>query len=132
MTSTRIVRAAAMATLAIGLALPRGASAQASSEAKPQVREVSTAVVAEQLGIKASPSQAEDLVVGASITCVLVDPAKLAGLGATGLHAGARVTFARIASDKLRVEVDEIEPVPLTKKLTLKIDVQGRLSATSS
>jgi hypothetical protein len=132
MTATRMVRVAAMATLAIGLALPCGAGAQASSEVKAQVCEVSTAIVAERLGSKASPLQAADLVVGTSFTCVLVDPAKLAALGATELHAGARVTFARIASDKLRVEVDEIELVPLTKKLTLKIDPQGRLSAASS
>jgi hypothetical protein len=64
MTTTCMVRVAAMATLAIGLALPCGAGAQASSEVKAQVREVSTAIVAEQLGSKASPLQAADLVVG--------------------------------------------------------------------
>jgi hypothetical protein len=133
MTTMGIGRAAAVAAVcfAIGLATPSRACAQAPGEVGI-AREVSTAFVAEQLGIKASPSQADELRVGGSITCVLVDPAKLAALGAPGLHAGARVTFMRIAVDKIRVEADEIEPVALTKRLTLRIDQQGKLSAIGS
>jgi hypothetical protein len=134
MTTIGIARAVAVAAafLAIGLVTSPDAGAQAAGESRQQARQVSTAVVSEQLGLKTSPGQADALLVGASITCVLVDPAKLAALGAPGLHVGARVTFMRVAADKLRVEADEIDPVPLTKKLTLSIDQQGRLSAVTS
>jgi hypothetical protein len=86
------------------------------------------ASVASQLGATISPSQPAEFTVGTSITCVLADPAKLAALGAQGMHAGARVTAARTADERVRVEVDELEPAPLTKRLRLKIDAQGRLT----
>ena len=131
MTTMRIARAVTIAAACLGIALasPAVTGAQPAGAVKQPVGQVSTAVVSEQLGLKASPRQADDLLVGASISCSLVDPAKLAALGAAGLHAGARVTFMRVASDRLRVEADEIEPVLLTKKLSLNIDAQGRLSA---
>ena len=84
--------------------------------------------VASQLGATISPSQPGEFTVGTSITRVLADPAKLAALGAEGMHAGARVTAARTAMERVHVEVDELEPAPLTKRLTLKIDAQGRLT----
>ena len=87
-----------------------------------------TAGVASQLGATLSPGQPEELFVGTSITCTLTDPAKLAALGATGLHPGARVSLVRTGMERVRVEVDELEPAPLTKRLTLRIDSQGRLS----
>jgi hypothetical protein len=124
--------AVAAACLGIALTVPAGAVAQGGSELRPQSRQVLTAVIAAQLGVKSAPGQADEMLVGASVTCTLVDPAKLAALGAPGLHIGARVTFTRIAADKIRVEADELEPVELTKKLTLRIDGQGQLSAVTS
>lgn len=88
----------------------------------------STASVASQLGASISPGQQGEFAVGTSITCLLVDPAKLAALGAPGMHAGARVTAARTSVERVHVEVDELEPAPVTKRLTLKIDSQGRLT----
>jgi hypothetical protein len=35
----------------------------------------------------------------------------------------------RIGPEKVVVEVDEIEPAPLTRKATVRISEQGRLSA---
>ena len=87
-----------------------------------------SASVASQLGATISPNQPDEFTVGTSITCMLVDPAKLAALGAEGVHAGARVTAARTAAERVRVEVDELDPAPLTKRLTLKINAQGRLT----
>ncbi|HET9683008.1 MAG TPA: hypothetical protein VFP15_02835, partial [Gemmatimonadaceae bacterium] len=84
--------------------------------------------IASQLGATLSPGQPEELALGTSITCMLTDPAKLAALGAPGMHAGARVSVMRTASERVRVEVDELDPVPLTRRLTLKIDTQGRLT----
>ena len=84
--------------------------------------------IASQLGATLSPGQPEELALGTSITCMLTDPAKLAALGAPGMHAGARVSVMRTASERVRVEVDELDPVPLTRRLTLKIDIQGRLT----
>jgi len=133
MTTMGIARAVAVAAacLVIGSIVPRAAVAQAGGEAKAQPRQVLISAIIGQLGIKTIPGQPDELIVGASFTATLVDPAKLAALGASGLHAGARVTVMRIGADKLRVEADEMEPVALTKKLTLKVDEQGRLSAVT-
>lgn len=87
-----------------------------------------SAGIASQLGATLSPEQPGELAVGTSITCMLTDPAKLAALGAPGMHAGARVSVVRTAPERVHVEVDELEPVPLTRRLTLKIDTQGRLT----
>jgi hypothetical protein len=91
-----------------------------------------TARVASQLGTTLSPGQPEEMGVGTSITGTLADPAKLAALGASGLHAGARVTVVRTTTERIRVEVDELDPVPLTKRLVLKIDAEGRLTQVTS
>jgi hypothetical protein len=88
--------------------------------------------VAEQLGAKVTSSQNEELGVGSSLTGTLVDPAKLAKFGISGMHEGARVSVMRVAPDKLRIEVDEMEPTPLTKKATLRIDEKGRLAPSAS
>ena len=109
------------------LSSPAAAAAQDSGQVRQQSRN-STEAIAAQLGAKLSPNQPEELPIGVSMTASLIDSAKVAALGAAGLHAGARVTVLRIAPDKLRVEIDEMDPVPLTKKLTLRIDAQGRLT----
>jgi hypothetical protein len=90
-----------------------------------------SASVASQLGATIAQGQSAELAVGTSITGVLADPAKLAALGAPGMHAGARVTVARTSPERVRVEVDELDPAPLTKRLTLKIDSQGRLTPST-
>jgi hypothetical protein len=109
-----------LASLALSTLQPTRVSAQ------------TTASVASQLGATLSPGQPEEMGVGTSITATLADPAKLAALGASGLHAGARVTVVRTAPERIRVEVDELDPVPLTKRLVLKIDAQGRLTQVTS
>lgn len=121
---------AGVACLGIVLALVSApaASAQDSGQVRQQSRHTTTAAIAAQLGAKLSPNQPEELSVGVSMTASLTDSARIAALGATGLHAGARVTVMRIASDRIRVEIDEMDPVPLTKKLTLRVDAQGRLT----
>lgn len=120
----------ALALLAPSRAFAQDSAAAAVREQKPQPREVLSARVAAQLGTKLSEAQPEELMIGASLTGMLTDPAKLAALGARDAHAGARVTITRAAADRLRIEVDEIDPTPRTRKLTLRIDGDGRLSAS--
>ena len=110
------------------LSSPAPAAAQDSGQVRQQSRQTMTEGIAAQLGAKLSPKQPEELPVGVSMTASLIDSAKIAALGATGLHAGARVTVMRIGPEKVRVEIDEMDPVPLTKKLTLRIDAQGKLT----
>jgi hypothetical protein len=122
---------AGVACVGIAFALlssPAPAAAQDSGQVRQQSRQTMTEGIAAQLGAKLSPNQPEELPVGVSMTASLTDPAKVAALGATGLHAGARVTVMRIGPEKVRVEIDEMDPVPLTKKLTLRIDSQGKLT----
>jgi hypothetical protein len=88
--------------------------------------------VAEQLGAKVTSNQNEELGIGSSLTGTLVDPAKLVKFGISGMHEGARVSVMRVAPDKLRVEVDEMEPTPQTKKATIRIDDKGRLAPSAS
>ena len=122
---------AGVACVGIAFALlssPAAAAAQDTGQVRQQSRQTMTEGIAAQLGAKLSPNQPEELPVGVSMTASLVDSAKIAALGATGLHAGARVTVMRIGPEKVRVEIDEMDPVPLTKKLTLRIDSQGKLT----
>lgn len=117
------------------LAAPSIASAQDSGTVAPAanatqpIRAVATARVAEQLGAKLANAQPEDLVIGASATGVLSDPGRLAALGLRDAKAGARVTIMRSARDRVRVEVDEFEPVARTRRLALHLDADGHLSA---
>ena len=85
--------------------------------------------IAEQLGAKLGPEQSEELVVGGSLHASLADPSRLARLGVTGVHEGARITAMRTAPNRLRLEVDELEPAPVTRKALLRIDEGGRLVA---
>ena len=122
---------AAVACLGFAFALvssPTAAAAQDTGQVRQQSRQTMTEGIAAQLGAKLSPNQPQELPVGVSMTATLVDSAKVAALGAAGLHAGARVTVMRIGPEKVRVEIDEMDPVPLTKKLTLRIDAQGKLT----
>jgi hypothetical protein len=84
--------------------------------------------VAEQLGTKLNPEQREELALGVTLNGTLQEPEKLEKFGITGVHKGARVTAMRVAPQKVVVEVDEIEPTPLTRKAMLRITEQGRLS----
>ena len=68
------------------------------------------------------------LVIGASATGILSDPARLAALGLRDAKAGARVTIMRSARDRVRVEVDEFDPVVRTRRLALHLDADGRVS----
>ena len=134
MTSPRLMRAVGLAAAFLGIALatPAAVAAQVTGEARQQSRQISTPEIAAQLGAKLSPGQPAELYIGASATASLADTAKLATFGITGVHPGARVTIMRIGSDRLRVEVDEMDPVPVTRKLTVKVDAEGRLTRITS
>ena len=124
------------ATRALGLAICIGlavATPSARAQSTTSVRQQSSGQftkddIADQLGAKLGMSQTEEFAPGSSLTGMLKDPAKLAKFGITGVHEGARVSAMRVSHDKVRVEVDELEPTPLTKKATLKLDDKGRLS----
>jgi len=90
---------------------------------------VSAKAIAEQLGAKLQPRDDDELRIGMSFTAVLESPEKLAELGLKGMHAGARVTVARVAPDKIRVEADEMTPVQNSAAAAFKIDAKGALVA---
>jgi hypothetical protein len=85
--------------------------------------------VADQLGAKLNPNQRDELSLGVTLNGTLQEPDKLGKLGINGVHKGARVTAMRVAPQKVILEVDELDPVPVTRKATLRINEQGRLSA---
>jgi hypothetical protein len=84
--------------------------------------------VSSQLGIKTQLRDDDEFVLGTSITGLLTEPEKLARFG-IHMHAGARVTAGRAGLDKIRVEADEMEPVPARASATLRVDNKGVLSA---
>ena len=129
MSSTRRTTRLLSLVAALALATPNVIVAQ---NVRQQSSQVTRGDVADQLGAKVTSSQNEELAVGSSLTGTLVDPAKLTKFGISGMHEGARVSVMRVAPDKLRVEVDELEPAPQTKKATLKIDDKGRLAPSAS
>jgi hypothetical protein len=112
------------------VAMPQAVRAQTPA---PEVAQQSMSVqmhsVGEQLGAKLNPEQPAELRVGGTLNGTLQDPDRLERFGLTGLHKGARVTAMRVAPQKVLVEVDELDPQPITRKATLKIDGSGRLSA---
>jgi hypothetical protein len=84
--------------------------------------------VASQLGLIVVQSRDDDeFVIGTSFTGLLTEPDKLARFGIR-MHEGARVTAGRMAPDKIRVEADEMEPVPARGSATLKADAKGVLT----
>jgi len=90
---------------------------------------VSAKAIAEQLGAKLQPRADDELHVGASFTAMLEQPEKFTALGLKPMHAGARVTVARIAPDKVKIEADEMDPSPTSTSGTLKLDSKGALIA---
>jgi hypothetical protein len=90
---------------------------------------VSAKAIAEQLGAKLQPRDDDELRIGMSFTAVLESPEKLTEFGLKGMHAGARVTVARVAPDKIRVEADEMTPVQASASASLKVDAKGALIA---
>ena len=121
---------ALLATPSFAAAQDSGAAAATPAAAQP-ARAVATGKVAELLGAKLANAQPDELVIGASATGILSDPARLAALGLRDARAGARVTIMRSARDRIRVEVDEFEPVARTRRLALHIGDDGRLSAAT-
>ncbi len=131
----RIVHHARRRTIAacitLCLMVPAGAIAQGAQD---DVKQQSSAAaftsgsIADQLGAKVVDRNVE-LPIGGSLTGCVVDPAKLAKFGITGIHEGARLTAFRSAPDKVRLEVDELEPTPVNRKAVAKLDQNGKLVA---
>ena len=110
--------------------VPRILAAQSGApEVTQQAMTLQARGVAEQLGTKLNPDHRSEIALGVTLNGTLQDPERLEKFGITGVHKGARVTAMRVAPQKLVVEVDEIEPTPLTRKAMLKVDERGRLSA---
>jgi hypothetical protein len=133
MTTTRpFPRRIGFSAVCIGVLLvaPDLAAGQApATEVTQQSAGVQMRTVAQQLGTKLSGGQRDELTLGVTLNGTLQEPEKLQKFGITGVHKGARVTAMRIAPQKVIVEVDEIDPEPLSRKATLRIDDQGRLTA---
>lgn len=92
---------------------------------------VSAKALADQLGARLQPRDDDELRLGVSFTAVLEAPEKLTALGLKDMHAGARVTVSRVAPDRVRVEVDELEPVTASTTATLRLDPKGLLMAAA-
>jgi hypothetical protein len=118
----------ALALCLTSLTTPSAGAQDTKQQGAPAV--VSAKAIAEQLGAKLQPRSDDVQLVGTSFTAMLEQPEKLAALGLKTMHAGARVTVARVAPDKVRVEADEMDPAPATTTATLKLDPKGLLVAT--
>ena len=111
---------------ALSVAAPRPSAAQVPTLAG-DVR-VDTKGIADKLGVKPGPGAPDEIELGRTITTSLADPAKIGKFGIIGMHEGARVTITRIAPDRIRVEADEMEPMPTSGKVTLKVAGDGSLT----
>jgi hypothetical protein len=116
---------AALALCLTTLAASRLAAQDTRQQGEPAF--VSAKAIAEQLGARLQPRPDDELHVGASFTAMLEQPDKLVALGMKAMHAGARVSVARVAPDKVRVEADEMDPSPSSTSATLKLDSKGAL-----
>jgi hypothetical protein len=103
----------------------------ATARAQPQQQgavAISVKSIIDKLGLKPSGDLPGDFELGRSITVSLADPAKAAKYGIVGMHEGARVTLTRVAPDRVRVEADEMEPVPNKSNVTLKVAADGSMT----
>ena len=112
-----------MGACVLCVALPGLAIAQ-----KPDVVPVEVGTVADKLGAKVVPSAPRELEYGRSATTTLAEPHKLASYGIKGMHEGARVTITCIGPSRIRVEVDEMEPVSQRGAVTLQVSTDGTLT----
>jgi hypothetical protein len=87
----------------------------------------SVPAVAAQLGVKPLPGAPALLDLGTSFTAMLEKPERLASFGLPSMTVGARVTVIRIAIDRVRIEADELDPVPRSTKGTVQLDDRGAL-----
>jgi len=126
MTRVRIL-GVALALLTASLAFAPAPPAAAHSVRNAEDPILTVVGVAKQLGLTVQQRDGEEFTLGTSFTGLLADPQKLARFGMQ-MHQGARVTAARMALDKIRVEADEMEPVPARASTTLRVDVKGELS----
>jgi hypothetical protein len=106
-------------------ASPMAARAQSQQQGTVEISVKSTI---EKLGLKPSGNVPDELELGRSITVTLADPTKIAKYGIVGMHEGARVTVTRVAPDRIRVEADEMEPVPNKSVVTLKVAANGTMT----
>ena len=113
-----------LAALALAYpALPTNAPAQVTPQGATAV---SVKSITEALGLKpATASAPTSLDLGSTITFTLLEPAKIAKFGVRAMHEGARVTVTRVAPDRIRVEADEMEPLAVSAKVTLKVNADG-------
>ena len=117
-----------LAALALAAPIPRPTRAQVTP-AGSATSAVSVRKITEALGLKPAAATApEELDLGVTLTFSLADPAKLAKYTIRGLHEGARVTVTRVTPDRIRVEADEMEPTPVSGKVTLKTNADGTLT----
>lgn len=124
MLSARLALAVAATCLAGVLGARDAAAQDPKQQAMPAA---SVKAIAAQLGVKVQPRDDDELGVGFSFTATLETPEKLADFGIKGMHTGARVTVGRVAPDKIRLEVDEMDPVPTRGSATVKLDARGAL-----
>jgi hypothetical protein len=95
---------------------------------QPDVPPVPVPVVAEKLGVSPMPDAPRSLEWGKSATATVTDPKKLVPYGIKGIHEGARVTITCVGFYRVRVEADEVEPVPVRAVVTLKFDPDGSMT----
>ncbi|HEY9230040.1 MAG TPA: hypothetical protein VIP11_25535 [Gemmatimonadaceae bacterium] len=114
---------------ALALASPSFPSSSLAQVTQQGQTTVQVKNLSETLGLKPAASGAPtNLELGSTVTFTLADPAKLAKFTVRGMHEGARVTVTRVAPDRIRVEADEMEPVALSGKVTLKVNLDGTMT----
>jgi len=122
-----MVRGVMLLSVCIAVLAASPATARAQGQQQGTV-EISVKSTVEKLGLKPSGSLPDEFELGRSITVSLADPAKAAKYGIVGMHEGARVTVTRVAPDRIRVEADEMEPVPSKSIVTLKVATDGSMT----
>ncbi len=122
-----MVRGVMLLSVCIAAIAASPVAARSQSQQQGTV-EISVKSTIDKLGLKPSGNLPDDFELGRSITVSLADPAKAAKYGIVGMHEGARVTVTRVAPDRIRVEADEMEPLPSKSTVTLKVAADGSMT----
>jgi hypothetical protein len=94
----------------------------------PGIDPVRVENVAEKLGVKLLPNSARELDFGKSVTGSLAETGRIGKFGIRTMHEGARVTITCVGPGRLRIEVDEMEPIAQKEIVQLQVAEDGNLT----
>ena len=121
----RVVRSVSLLAVLVGAVAAFAAPTPGPVPPDSATMVVTIGQIAAQLGVRVPNRAEEEFQIGVSFTGSLEDTLKFEEY-IKGMHAGARVTVARVGPDRVYIEADEIDP-PQRKNIRVRMNADGTL-----